>query len=128
MDNLPQEYTVEEMRSLIAQYVAHRADGFSKESFVPCDYRTIERHLEVYSDLLQSEKKMLQQADREGLLFWERLGKEIAKTGDGNVTSWIFNMKNRYPQYWADKREMKVEGQVSNITIVPDDGCEPISD
>ena len=128
MDNLPQEYTVEEIRSLIAQYVEHRASGLSAKSFVPCDFRTIERHLEVYADLLRPEKKMIEDAERTARAFWEKVGVDIAKKGEGNATSWIFNMKNRYPEDWADKREMKVEGQVSNITIIPDAGCEPISD
>ena len=128
MENSANEYTIEEIRSLIAQFVEHRASGLSAKSFVPCDYRTIERHLVLYADQLQPEKKMLDEAERQSRVFWEKVGVDIAKKGEGNATSWIFNMKNRYPEDWADKREMKVEGQVSNITIIPDDGCEPIED
>jgi hypothetical protein len=33
------EYSLDEIKSLIIKYVAHINEGYSKESFVPCDYR-----------------------------------------------------------------------------------------
>ena len=104
-------YTEEEIRPLIEAYIKHRADGFNKESFPPCDYRTIESHLESNPNL-QAEKRKLEVAEREGYLEWERMGKNIALGKiTGNPTSWIFNMKNKYG--WKDRTEVD-----QNTTIV----------
>jgi hypothetical protein len=122
------KYTLDEMKGFIALYIEHLSEGLKKESFDACDYRTIDTHILDNPDSLQTEKEQIEIAYRKGLKVWDKLGKKITETGEGSATCYAFNMKNRYPQYWADKREMKVEGQVSNITIIPDDGCEPISD
>lgn len=37
-------------------------------------------------------------------VWWEDLGQNMAMTGDGNPTSWIFNMKNRFS--WHDKQQV----------------------
>jgi hypothetical protein len=38
--------TVDDMTAMIGLYLNHIADGYSKKSFVDCDYRTIESHIE----------------------------------------------------------------------------------
>ena len=98
------EYSLEEIKSLIIKYVAHINEGYSKESFVPCDYRTIESHISKYAAELQSEKKLIEQAFRGNRLFWEEKGKKGLMVGKRfNATVWIFNMKNRYKDEWMDK-------------------------
>jgi hypothetical protein len=98
------EYSLDEIKSLIIKYVAHINEGYSKESFVPCDYRTIESHLSKYASDLQSEKKLIEQAFRGNRLFWEEKGKKGLMVGKRfNATVWIFNMKNRFKDEWMDK-------------------------
>ena len=91
---------------LITAYITHRAAGFSKESFIDGDYRTIEKHLE--NDIvLQSLKKELKKAERIGLKYWEQLGMDITNGKvKGNPATWIFTMKNKYPASWKDKSEI----------------------
>lgn len=106
------EYSLEEMKELIKLYVDHISQGYSKESFRDCDYRTIERHLSVYEADLQSEKKEMDKAYRNGRFEWESIGKRMAKNNEGNATAWIFNMKNRYPDEWSDKVKQELSGNV----------------
>lgn len=106
------EYSIEEIKELIKQYVKHIASGYSKESFKECDYRTIERHLSVYSTDLQSEKKELDKAYRACRHYWETIGIKMARSNEGNATAWIFNMKNRYPDEWSDKTKTELSGDV----------------
>jgi hypothetical protein len=119
------EYSLDEMKLLIRQYVKHIEEGYSKESFVPCDYRTIESHLQKYATDLSTEKKLIEQAFRGNRLFWEEKGKKGLMVGKRfNATVWIFNMKNRFKDEWMDKivRESndKVDANVNhtgNITV-----------
>lgn len=112
------EYTLDEVKALVRDYIKHRAAGFSKLSFPGCDYRTIDKHLSNYSFELRAEKELLEKAEREGLLTWEKIGKTIAETGEGNPAAWIFNMKNRYPADWKDKHE--IESNVTQRTTIID--------
>lgn len=111
------EYTLDEIKLMLEDYIQHRADGYSKHSFAPCDYRTLERHLEVYAVDLQTEKRKLEEAERTGRWLWEKIGKTMAKEGIGNATAWIFNMKNRYPEEWADKQHLEHSGNAEAPVI-----------
>lgn len=108
------------MRGIIANYIQHRAEGYSKESFPDCDYRTIASHLSKHEFELQPEKAGIEKAERLGQLEWERIGKQLANGQiEGNATSYIFNMKNRYG--WSDKRELdqNLTLTMPDIEIVP---------
>lgn len=51
------------------------------------------------------------------IVWWEDAGQEIAVTGKGNVTSWIFNVKNRDPKRWHDHN--KIDHSSSDGTMSP---------
>ena len=96
----------DDLIELIPLYIQHLKNGFSKRSFVPCDYSTIEKHIE--SDVVFCPiKKDIEKAQREGRVEWERIGKEIT-TGNlrGNPATWIFTMKNKYPDEWNDSSQV----------------------
>jgi hypothetical protein len=116
IDNNNNEYSLEEMKRIIADFCAHRSKGYSKESFTECDYRTIDRHLEVHSIELQAEKRAIEQAERECRLFWEKEGIEnmyIQKDGGSfNSAVWIFNMKNRFN--WKDRTDVTSNEETIN--------------
>lgn len=55
--------------------------------------------------------------------WWEREGRKatFGKTDGFNATSYIFNMKNRFPNDWRDKREVdntSSDGSLSPTTII----------
>lgn len=56
-------------------------------------------------------------------VWWERQGRKMsAGESEGNATTWIFNMKNRFG--WKDKSEITGDGNgpiqtVTRIEIVP---------
>jgi hypothetical protein len=107
----------DDLRDVFPLYIEHRAKGYSKKSFVECDYRTLEKYLEQNVDL-HPLKKELERADREGLKYWEEIGRKIT-TGElrGNPATWIFTMKNKYPDDWQDTQ--KIDTTV-NIPTLPD--------
>jgi hypothetical protein len=100
-------YTVEELRNFCKSFAEHIESGYSDTSFPDCDYRTIYTGLENNPDVLQSEKELIEKSKRRRMMFWEGEGMKLA-TGEseGNATAWIFNMKNRFPEEWKDKKEV----------------------
>jgi hypothetical protein len=99
-------YSTEEINKLIDLYIKHREEGFSKESFVECSYQTVEKY--VKDPVFEAKKAELEKAERAGILYWEKVGRDLA-TGkiQGNPTSWIFNVKNKLG--WKDKSEVEHE-------------------
>jgi len=108
----------DDMTLLVSSYIQHIADGFSKKSFIDCDYRTIESHIED-DEVLHPLKKEIERAERIGRAEWERIGKEIT-TGKlrGNPATWIFTMKNKYPDEWSDKSEIDHTVNVAQLPTI----------
>lgn len=76
-------------------------------------------HLDIhYSTFLawQEEKpafsEAVKEARRRSQAWWERMGRVATFGGvDGfNATSFIFNMKNRFPADWRDRSAVEVSG------------------
>jgi hypothetical protein len=94
-----------DLNNLIPLYIDHISKGFSKRSFIECDYRTIEKHLENID--LCTLKKELEKAERIGRKFWEQIGIEISNgKAKGNPATWIFTMKNKYSDEWNDASQI----------------------
>ena len=108
-------YTLEEIKPLCKLFAQHIAEGLSDTCFVECDYRTIYSAIEKHGDDLQSEKREIEKAKRRRQVFWEREGLKLT-TGEseGNATAWIFNMKNRFPEEWKDKKEVDNSHEFKN--------------
>ncbi len=119
-DNAAKAKTPEEMKFLFEKFCNHLRQGFSKDSFPDCDYRTIETMIAENPSVLQAD--MMKQAKRHGRMFWESIGingtigmktakvngKEIALK-NFNALSWKFNMQNRYG--WHDKQDVTSGGR-----------------
>lgn len=97
--------TSEERKGLCERYCAHISSGYSKESFVECDHKTVERYAAEYPDDLPAEK--LQAAFSASRLFWEKAGLDgmFGKIEGFSAPTWIFNMKNRHG--WRDQKEVQ---------------------
>lgn len=108
----------EDLIVLITAYIDHRAKGYSKKSFPDCDYETIEKYIESEVDF-RPLKKELVKAERKGRYYWECMGQKIAN-GElkGNPATWIFTMKNKFPDEWKEKTESEVNIKEFPITGV----------
>lgn len=64
----------------------------------------------------------LKEAREAAQAWWEDLGMEMAQTGTGNPTAFIFQMKNRFRDDYRDKIDHAHKGDVSFVvqTGVPD--------
>jgi hypothetical protein len=81
-------------------------------------YNSFTTYQEQHSEFLQAVK----QAEALSQAWWEKNGR-IATFGghEGfNATSYIFQMKNRFPNDWRDKRDVSHEGGIT-INIGSDD-------
>ncbi len=104
-----------EMDKIIPLFLDHLAKGLSKKSFVECDWRTIEKYVDDLSPL----KKSVEVAERTGRKYWEELGQDITSGKKrGNPATWIFTMKNKYPDDWKDKSEIEANVVGNQITKV----------
>lgn len=120
--NTEAEYTEDEMKAIIVKYCVHLAEGYSKESFIDCEYHAIERHIAKYPSVYDTEKRLIKAAERKGRFWWEERGKKGLMVGKRfNATVWIFNMKNRYEE-WKDvmhrKNEDKVDANVKHTGTI----------
>jgi len=121
--------------------IQHMEKGYSFESFaglVGVSKQTIYDWCEANPNFLDSKKK----AFEKNRLFWEEQGIDglfsetefdskgkPVKSRSINSTLWIFQMKNRFKEEWREKQEIQHEGHIgTSITVVKDDGCEPVKD
>ena len=100
----------------------HMGKGFSFESFaglIGTDRSTIYEWLTSQKDFSDAKK----QAFELSRLFWEQQGliglyDENFGNGAGsrklNATVYIFNMKNRFPDEWREKTEVKHDGEIKS--------------
>ena len=122
----PTKYKPEHCERLIK----HMACGYSFESFaglkaVSVAKQTIYSWLDAHPDF----KEACDVAKSRCRLYWERQGKKglfddtifddsgkPIKSRKINATMWIFNMKNRFPDEWKDKRDITVDDKESQDT------------
>ena len=99
--------------------IEHMAQGLSFESFaglISVNKDTLSEWVKVHESFSVAKKEGLDK----NRLFWEKLAIDhILNKSDSefqgssssrslNATVWIFNMKNRFPQEWRDKRDIEV--------------------
>jgi hypothetical protein len=80
-----------------------------------------------FSDAVKDARRLSQ-------AWWEDLGQNMALTGEGNPTAFIFQVKNRFSDDYRDKIDhgiggidggpMKVVSRVELVAVQPDDHAE----
>lgn len=99
--------------------VEHMASGLSFTSFaavIDVNEDTLHEWVKVHEDFSDTKK----QAFSKNKLFWEKKGIEGLwgdKMNVFNSTVWIFNMKNRFPVEWRDKKEIELEHSASDKLV-----------
>lgn len=108
--------------------IDHMAEGFSFEAFaglIGVCKKTLYNWLEDNPDFLHAKERGFEASRR----FWEKIGINQAKTGEGSATAFIFNMKNRFKEDWNDRVINQHEGNATfAINIQPLNGCDPIKE
>jgi hypothetical protein len=68
----------------------------------------------------------VKQARRNSQVWWERQGRlaTFGGTEGFNATSYIFNMKNRFPDEWRDKHEVEHAGGLT-VNVIDSYGSNP---
>lgn len=94
--------------------IEHMGNGFSFESFaalVNASKQTIYDWLAANPEFLDAKSIAFERSR----LFWEKIGIDLARSGAGNATAFIFNMKNRFKEDWRDKIETEHSGGMSMV-------------
>lgn len=115
-------YSEEKLVSLLDAYCTHIANGYDKESFGDCNYRTVEKY--ANQSAVTTEKMGV--ATARGRFFWETMlltsitgdeivfsvpktdrypdGHLIIKGRSMNTQTLIYTMKNKYPDTYGTRR------------------------
>lgn len=103
--------------------------GYSKEALaghLSVSKQTLYTWMEKHDDFVDAIKE----GETKSLLFWETMGigGAMGKIDKFNVTSWIFNMKNRHG--WKDKSDDEIEAMKEtpksfNLTFNEIDASKP---
>ncbi len=106
------------------QLVQHMAQGLSFEAFagvIGCVKGTLYNWAEQHDEFLYAKKRGIEACR----LFWEKAGIDGLMNKDGvsmNATVWIFNMKNRFKEEWADKQQLEHSGNGVSLNIIMPEG------
>jgi len=101
----PTKYKGEETCNAL---IEHMARGLSYESFgavINVNRSNIYEWEKKHPEFRDAKKE----AFEKNRLFWESVGVEgtLGNIKNFNATMWIFNMKNRFPNEWKDRSELK---------------------
>lgn len=93
----------EDIEALHGDVIGYGREGFSKTQIavkLGISRTTLYSWTEKHSDFLDTIKRAQEAAQA----HWEDLGMELARTGAGNATAFIFQMKNRFPKDYKDRK------------------------
>ncbi|GAB2784421.1 hypothetical protein GCM10027275_30770 [Rhabdobacter roseus] len=106
-----------DLELLVDQYCEHLSRGYSKHTFAPCDYRTIEQNA------TESQAERVRSAAAKGLGVWERIVQSAAfglptnlinggsiEPNKVNTALLIFTMKNKLGAMEQGEEKRKSEG------------------
>lgn len=85
--------------------VEHMAEGASMLSFaaeIDVDRSTLNEWMRQHPEFSQAVSR----GKAKCAAWWERVGRNIAVTGEGNSTMAVFGLKNMGRDEWSDKQEL----------------------
>lgn len=91
--------------SYCAMIVEHMAEGASMLSFaaeIDVDRSTLNEWMRQHPEFSQAVSR----GKAKCAAWWERVGRNIAVTGEGNSTMAVFGLKNMGRDEWSDKQEL----------------------
>lgn len=102
------------------QIIEFMAEGKSKEAFAG-HIGVSRRRIPDWSKKHKEFGRAVEIGTAKSQNFWEELGIQMALSGQGNVTAWIFNMKNRFG--WRDKHDVTSDDKpiVAGFNYLPPD-------
>lgn len=93
----PTKYTPE-MCDLVIEYMSQGDSKVSVAAKLGINRDTLYDWVKTNPDFSDSIKRGLDLSQA----WWEDLGKELVLQGQGNAAAWIYNMKSRFREDWAD--------------------------
>lgn len=98
------------------QIVEHMADGASVSSFA-AEIDVARSTINEWADVHPEFSEALSRAKAKCAAWWERVGRNLAVTGDGNATMVVFGLKNMGADDWKERKE--IDHQSSDGTMTP---------
>lgn len=116
------------------QLIEHMAEGFSFESFAG----TVDTHRAVVHEWVKRHEEFSEakkEGDAKARIWWEKLHRRCAATGEGNATMIVWAQKNKWPKQYCErvakganqiehniKQNLAVTGDFKSIvaTLTPD--------
>ena len=122
--------TVNEQYKLIERYCKHISEGYSKESFRECCYKTVEKYAEdITAEMSKNAKTekftifptvLIQGALRASRYQWEKWGIQgmTNKIPFFNSNIWAINMRNRFGWDKEDKTEEMIVNRTVTVNFI----------
>lgn len=92
------------------QLVAHMSEGASLLSFaaeIDVDRSTLTEWAKVHPEFSAAVTR----GKAKCAAWWERIGRNLAMTGEGNATLVVFGLKNMGAEEWADRQSLEHTGK-----------------
>lgn len=96
--------------------VEHMTEGASVASFA-AEIDVARSTINLWADAHPEFMEALMRGKAKCAAWWERVGRNLAVTGDGNAPMVIFGLRNMAQDDWKDRREM--DHQSSDGTMTP---------
>ena len=99
------------------ELVAHMADGASIASFaaeIDVARSTINEWAKVHPEFSEAVSR----GKAKCAAWWERVGRNLAMTGEGNATLTVFGLKNMAAEDWSDKSAVDHTSSDGSMTPV----------
>jgi hypothetical protein len=96
------------------EIIEYMGQGFSKEAFaghISVSKQTLYNWMASHKEFLDAVNR----AEEKCRVFWEELGIQMVLAGQGNATTWIFNMKNRFN--WKDRSDVTSDDKALKVEI-----------
>ena len=105
----------EEKRRLFSDIFEYAKEGMSLTEIavnIEISRATLYNWMDAHDEFLDTIKK----AEAISQAWWEKLGRNMAMTGEGNASSFIFQMKNRFHKEYKDRKAVDMTSSDGSMT------------